>query len=605
MSEPRLTQTNHFGSNDRGVQIGNLENAFFNLSMNRNLTGFEDGSDVEVEIRCLRSLASGKIYIDGKSDKKVPRTGDWVLENEVYKAWQQDGGVLWIKGRAGCGKSMLINHLSSEAKRQALEMPNAIALSHSFVFGKAESPQRSPAGLYRALLHQILAIDGDLLTGFTKATKFAMREKQQGHAGTAWDWSPSELQEQLDDICKRKFCQSGKTCLYIDCLDACSDQDATEILEWLISLVSGTGNGLRVCFSSRPYPVWKFDKLMFLNIEELNKSDMLAYLDFHLDKLQKPSLLGNPLKEEDILLIKGRLIDRASSVFQWLKYAIRSATELLRSGESVTYVLDVLEKCPQDLDEIYASIVEQVPRQETDVAFRLLEWITLAQRPLPVEDLRLAICIDEPYKKGSSINDLTTSNKHWCENDKILVRRAERLTRGLVRQGNVLLVRSNFDVDEEGTYFQALLYDHESVLEFFVTRGLQMLARRTGADFALSRSHLRLRQRCLAYLVTQEGMSTAIEQGRSRYANRAKTIARALEKKPNEFFRALLANQIDAATADDREATPPVAQSPLTDYAAQYWRKHYLAAESDVSCVLLTSCANTTAARVRLAAHSK
>lgn len=51
MSDPRLTQTNHFGSNDRGVQIGNLENAFFNLPMNRNLTGSEDGSDVEVELR--------------------------------------------------------------------------------------------------------------------------------------------------------------------------------------------------------------------------------------------------------------------------------------------------------------------------------------------------------------------------------------------------------------------------------------------------------------------------------------------------------------------------------------------------------------------------
>ncbi|KAI7251010.1 hypothetical protein KC343_g1414 [Hortaea werneckii] len=185
MSDPGLTQTNHFGSNDRGVQIGNLENALFHLSMNRNLTGSEDGSDVEVELRCLRSLASGQIYIDGKSDKNVPGTGNWVLENEVYKAWQQDGGVLWIKGRAGCGKSMLINHLSTEAKRQALEIPNAIVLSHSFVFGKAESLQRSPAGLYRGLLHQILAMDGDLLTGFTKATKFAMREKQQGHAGTA------------------------------------------------------------------------------------------------------------------------------------------------------------------------------------------------------------------------------------------------------------------------------------------------------------------------------------------------------------------------------------------------------------------------------------
>ncbi|GAB1732647.1 hypothetical protein NU195Hw_g8627t1 [Hortaea werneckii] len=592
MSHPRLTQTNHFGSNDRGVQIGNLENAFFNLSMNRNLTGSEDGSDVEVELRCLRSLASGQIYIDGKSDKKVPGTGDWVLENEVYKAWQQDGGVLWIKGRAGCGKSMLINHLSSEAKRQALEIPNPIVLSHSFVFGKAESLQRSPDGLFRALLHQILAIDRDLLARFTRATKFALREKQQGQAGIAWDWSSSELQEQLNDICKHKFRQPGKACLYVDCLDACSDEDATEVLEWLISLTSETGNGLRICFSSRPYPMWKFEKLMCLNLEELNQSDMVAFLKYHLQKLEKPALRGDAVKEEDISLIKGRLLNRASSVFQWLKYATRQAAELLQSGESVNYVLNTLERCPQDLHDIYASIVEQIPREEAEVAFRLLEWITLLQAPLSVEALRHAICIDRPYRKGASIHDFKSSNKHWCENDKLLVLRAERLTRGLVRPQKIMLVYRDVDPVPKKAELQVLQHDHESVLEFFVTRGLQMLASRMGTEFTLSRSHLRFTQRCLAYLLTKEGMSTAIKEGRSQYVKEKKIIARAMEQKSDKLLRALFANKAAhtspsyaAASVDAGEATPPAAQLLLTGYALKHWRTHYLGAESDDAVV--------------------
>lgn len=523
--------------------------------------------------------------MDRQSGKRVPGTGDWVLENHVYKAWQQNGGILWIKGRAGCGKSMLINHLLSEARRQALEISKETVLFHNFVFGKGESLQRSPAGLFRGLLHQILAMDREFLTGFTKATKFAVREKQQGQVGIAWDWSSSELQEQLDDINKRKFCQTEKPCLYIDCLDACSDEDATEILEWLISLVPETGNRLRVCFSSRPYPKWKFDKLMVLNLEELNKSDMVAYLDFHLRKLQMPSLLGDALEQEDISLIKGRLLNRASSVFQWLKYAIRQATELLQNGESVNYVLDVLEKCPQDLDEIYASVVEQIPREEAEVAFRLLEWITLLQAPLSVEALRHAICIDRPYRKGANINDFRTSNKHWCKNDKLLVLRAERLTRGLVRPQKTMLVYCDFDSVPKKTEIQVLQHDHESVLEFFTTHGLQMLASRTGTGFTLSRSHLCLTQRCLAYLLTQEGMSTAVKEGRNQYAKRAKFIARALEKNPEVFLRALFANGINAASVDDGEATPPVAHPLLTEYAAEHWWKHYLGAESDITIV--------------------
>ncbi|KAI7548365.1 hypothetical protein KC331_g4451 [Hortaea werneckii] len=466
MSDPRLTQTNYFGRNDRGAQIGHLEN-FFNLPTHRESSGSEGGSDVDVESRCLRSLASGQIYMDRENGKRVPGTGDWVLENDVYKAWQQNGGILWVKGRAGCGKSMLVNHLSSEAKRKALEISDTTVLSHSFVFGKAEPLQRSPAGLYRGLLHQILATDRDLLTRFTKTINFAARERQQGQAGAAWDWSPSELQEQLDDICRHKFCQPRKAYLYLDCLDACSDEDATEILEWLISLTSETGNGFRICFSSRPYPKWKFDKLVCLNLEELNQSDMVSYLDFHLKKLQKPSLHGDAVKEEDLLLIKDCLLDRASSVFQWLKYAIRQATRLLQGGEPVNYVLDTLANCPQDLDDVYASIVEQIPRQETDVAFRILEWITLAQALLPVEDLRHAICIDRPYKKGASIDDFRTSNKHWCEKDDLLVSRAERLTRGLVRLQKIRLMDLVCDLENQELEIRVLQYDHDSVWEFF------------------------------------------------------------------------------------------------------------------------------------------
>lgn len=88
MSEPRLTQTNHFGLNERGAQIGHLENALFNFSMRKDPTGSESDSDVEAKNRtyhgnkvdsasnvmtgCLRSLASGQIYVSRHSGERVP-----------------------------------------------------------------------------------------------------------------------------------------------------------------------------------------------------------------------------------------------------------------------------------------------------------------------------------------------------------------------------------------------------------------------------------------------------------------------------------------------------------------------------------------------------
>ncbi|KAI7001261.1 hypothetical protein KC329_g39 [Hortaea werneckii] len=114
-----------------------------------------------------------------------------------------------------------------------------------------------------------------------------------------------------------------------------------------------------------------------------------------------------------------------------------------------------------------------------------------------------------------------------------------------------------------------------------------MLASQMGTGFTLPRSHLRLTQRCLAYMLTLEGMSTAIKEGRSRCSERTKSIARAMEKEPVELLRALVANHNHAASVfiDDREATSPVAQPLLTDYVVEHWWVHYLAAESDTNIV--------------------
>lgn len=53
----------------------------------------------------------------GPKDKipyKVKNTGDWFLSNDDFHKWRdsKSSRLLWLSGDAGCGKSVLVKHLT-------------------------------------------------------------------------------------------------------------------------------------------------------------------------------------------------------------------------------------------------------------------------------------------------------------------------------------------------------------------------------------------------------------------------------------------------------------------------------------------------------------
>ncbi|KAE9393572.1 hypothetical protein BT96DRAFT_923980 [Gymnopus androsaceus JB14] len=41
-------------------------------------------------------------------DKRVEGTGEWILNHPEYVEWKQNPGILWIQGKAGSGKTILL-----------------------------------------------------------------------------------------------------------------------------------------------------------------------------------------------------------------------------------------------------------------------------------------------------------------------------------------------------------------------------------------------------------------------------------------------------------------------------------------------------------------
>ncbi|KIK69323.1 hypothetical protein GYMLUDRAFT_35400 [Collybiopsis luxurians FD-317 M1] len=63
-------------------------------------------SDLDA-IRKWLNAADPSNNFNSAIEKKTPGTGEWILEDETYLEWKDNGGRLWIQGKVGTGKTVL------------------------------------------------------------------------------------------------------------------------------------------------------------------------------------------------------------------------------------------------------------------------------------------------------------------------------------------------------------------------------------------------------------------------------------------------------------------------------------------------------------------
>jgi len=174
---------------------------------------------------CLRSLAFPQMQNRSYDiDRAVTGTCEWLHRHEMYRSWAaSDRGLLWIKGKPGSGKSTLVkyaldNHGASD---------NAVVLSF-FFHGRGDELQRTPLGLFRSLLHQVLGQAPDVLHDLVN--KFETKCKENGQPGKDWHWHEGELWPFIES-CLPKVSMTRPVWLFVDALDECGKDNAVRLVE--------------------------------------------------------------------------------------------------------------------------------------------------------------------------------------------------------------------------------------------------------------------------------------------------------------------------------------------------------------------------------------
>ncbi|PSK36098.1 hypothetical protein B9Z65_5913 [Elsinoe australis] len=361
---------------------------------------------------CIKALSyEGIKDRESMVDSNVSGTCSWLLEHPNFEDWLRDRGFMWIRGKPGSGKSTLVKYLVHEIRHGGLDrgLDRNYILSHFFYAGGSQL-QKSADGLYRSLLHQLVRLDDDLLSDYIG--RCAERCVEEDKPVSDLKWQTNDLLTLIQQFV-RKLALTCQLNVIIDALDECELPASGRAIQQLwINLCSETRGSqfpIRLCISSRPYPevISRFDHLII--VDESNHQDIQVVIQ---DQLGKHSL-------PRVLEIMGSIRDRAAGVFQWVSLMINKVIEMNAEGRTSRSMLQQIESAPEELQDIYTDLLDSIGPADLEQAFYMMQWVCMPTRPLTLEDIRVALVMDESCLRGNSILECLDLNDGYEDSERM------------------------------------------------------------------------------------------------------------------------------------------------------------------------------------------
>jgi len=420
----------------------------------------------------------------------VDKTCEWLSKHPKYLEWfNRQHGLLWIKGKPGAGKSTLVRHVLATDERTR----HAIVFASFFFHARGSVLQKSPLGLFRSLLHQILQQVPELLVRFSSI--FQRKCETQGKIGEKWHWHKRDL----EDFFKIHVAGAAKTYkmrIYVDALDECGKAAASNLVGFftrLMSKVAFTNASLSICFSCRHYPDVVLGNGLEVCIEDENHDDIESYIQ---------NTIENAVQDKEMAeVIRDEVVRKSSGNFQWTVLVLPEVVDLYRNGYSLKNMKRHIRAIPSELEEMYQKLLKGIPDEDLPHSLRLMQWICFALRPLSLEELRFATIVDAntPYQ---SISDCQNAEEcGFAKTDEQMKKRIRHLSRGLAEAKQ-----------HENIWIAQFI--HQSVKDYLIQSGLQILDKHSSGN-AVGRAHFQLSRSCIRYIAMKEISNQTRPYGRN------------------------------------------------------------------------------------------
>lgn len=351
----------------------NADSALASLRHNEVLHAITNRKLQQYSIQDVTREIKDRLHFTTKDDRydditaAHQNTFNWALEGctKGPSSWSSltdwlraDGGVYWINGKAGSGKSTLMKYLYRDSRfMEALRFwagEDRLIVADFYFWNPGAPIQKSQEGLFRSLLWQVLDQNASLAS-----TLFA----EQYLPRAEWNEFPTfhQLRRAFGRLTSHSL-NSTKLAIVIDGLDEFDAQGTTmtDLGEMLITATKG--NSVKALLSSRPLPAFVdcFASQPQLELQQLTHDDITAYVNDNL--VQHPQMVhltADHNKEAKALVEE--IVSSASGVFLWVKLVVRSLLGGLQNGDKIGDLQSRLQDLPRDLEALFTHMLSAVP----------------------------------------------------------------------------------------------------------------------------------------------------------------------------------------------------------------------------------------------------
>ncbi|CAG8007512.1 unnamed protein product [Penicillium salamii] len=380
-----MARNTHFGDNHQGLQVETNKGS---ITYNQSQTVEEIDRLCLRRLRCPDSLLV-KNRLKESKDKLLPESFDWILRDEKYETWRDGDEVclLWIKGGAGKGKTMIVIGLVEALSRFCKDKSSAITY---FFCQNSDSELNTLEGMMKGLilqlLHQQLALK-ECIRSRWNAEKNSFDEDL-----TSWRALWHILLKMIDR------CDYSKLYLVLDALDECHDGDMDDFLKALVR--NGLHSPARVKWLLTSRPLDSAERSLLAGHEQIQlslelESDRLssavkAYITHKVNELGHQQGYERPLKER----LESQLQEKSEGTFLWVSLVCKMLEDVCPEES-----LAAIQNIPHGLQPLYGQVFRQLGcgrAQEVQMCMRLLKVMMLAYRPLTMEEVAtIAALVDD------------------------------------------------------------------------------------------------------------------------------------------------------------------------------------------------------------------
>ncbi|KAN0139487.1 hypothetical protein V8E53_002988 [Lactarius tabidus] len=403
-------------------------------------------------------------------------TAAWLFQGQIIIKWKSIGSLLWIHGKPGSGKSVICSSVIHDIMAVC---ETGSAIMAYFYFDFKDLKKQTCRDLLLSLISQ-------LSTRSSPCCGILHRVYEAHEKGAR---QPSD--DTLKECLKQMLRLPGQRPIFIvlDALDECPDSSGlppprTEVLQLVKELVDLRLRGLYICATSRPEVDIRIvlEPLAFRSVslhdESGQKADIADYVR---------SVVNSPLstamkrwRTDDKNMVIETLTERADGMFRWVYCQLDALQHCFPPN-----LRQYLNELPETLDETYERILKGINKAQKDNAHRLLQCLTVAVRPLLVEELAELLAFDFQATTPGGVPTLK-EDWRWDDEEEAVLSTCSSLIIIITRGDSRVVQFSHFSVKEFLTSSRLTRSPHGEVSRFHID---------------LEPAHTVMAQACLATLL--------------------------------------------------------------------------------------------------------